>query len=624
MSRGSLRPTRSWLRWPIVTGIVAVAVVAGVVLSLVFASPAGFHLDLGGSGGAKGAPATYPVTFRESGLTPGSVWGVTVGGHRSNSTNGTVQVALAAGSYGYVVAPVAGFVTPAGGTVVVSERGTAVPVTFYLFNFTVEFTETGLALDTSWSVSLGGLTHASASEQLSFAEPNGLYAYQVNTPSGYSASTVSGSVVVIDSNVSVALVFTQNVTPEQTLTLGGSFAAYPFTAVGVTWFEQNWTNVAVSDNQGGNAAGMLAVCAGAVDIGVTSVPETAAELEAHSGCAESSTITITTFAYDVVDVIVPESNVHGLWSLGADTLDTIYIAEGGGLSAFASATGALQPKEYSFPQFDNETTDVPQVTDSIAWDQIPAAVLGASLAGTTEAPTGEVGGTFGTTYAFCTAAGYASDLCATSGSSATPCGFTVCAGGVANGTAAGDDGATIQTWSNEEMSGTEQLFTARLMGIGSTGYGPSALGFTGCANDGQLDGCGLTTPEEASGDLGMVQGVSDSEDAIGFASDTAARTVSYGNVMIVPFVTFGQTQGASTDPDWVAGGVLPTLGGTGTIAAGVLNETTGPQYVGGTSYEFVTLAPPTGAALEFFTFVLDPANNVDLATVTGATSIYAV
>ncbi|MCI4373195.1 MAG: hypothetical protein L3K02_06085, partial [Thermoplasmata archaeon] len=60
---------------------------------------------------------------------------------------------------------------------------------------------------------------------------------------------------------------------QSTLTIGGSTSVYPFDQVAVSWFEQNETDVAVTDSQGGSGAGMLAVCNGADQVGAASFPE---------------------------------------------------------------------------------------------------------------------------------------------------------------------------------------------------------------------------------------------------------------------------------------------------------------------------------------------------------------
>ncbi|MFG1555637.1 MAG: hypothetical protein AAE985_04125, partial [Thermoplasmataceae archaeon] len=49
---------------------------------------------------------------------------------------------------------------------------------------------------TSWSVTLNGTKESSTTDTISFSEPNGSYSYSVSNVTGYSVSTVSGSIIV--------------------------------------------------------------------------------------------------------------------------------------------------------------------------------------------------------------------------------------------------------------------------------------------------------------------------------------------------------------------------------------------------------------------------------------------
>ena len=73
---------------------------------------------------------------------------------------------------------------------------------------------------------------------------------------------------------------------QTTVTIGGSTSVYPFDQLAVSQFEQNNSDVAVSDNQGGSGAGMIAVCSGAVDVGATSALQTVSNLQANYGCPQ--------------------------------------------------------------------------------------------------------------------------------------------------------------------------------------------------------------------------------------------------------------------------------------------------------------------------------------------------
>ena len=67
------------------------------------------------------APTLYRVEFEESGLANGTPWTVTIAGQREVSRNGTIEVWLGNGSYGYTVGDTAGLAAlPSSGQLVVS------------------------------------------------------------------------------------------------------------------------------------------------------------------------------------------------------------------------------------------------------------------------------------------------------------------------------------------------------------------------------------------------------------------------------------------------------------------------------------------------------------------------
>jgi flagellin-like protein len=385
---------------------------------------------------------------------------------------------------------------------------------------------------------------------------------------------------------------------QATLTIGGSTSVYPFDSLAVTQFEQNNTDVAISNNQGGSGAGMLSVCAGHVDIGTASALETVTQLEepiasGGYGCQSFPTPTITTVAYDAVDVIVPTANTHGLISVSADTLLTIYEANGGGHAAF---TGSA-PGGYTFPQTDGAAAT--GITGTVSWNQIPACVP--QVGTTTCAGVAETVLTVGGGGAAC--AGFPNDICSTTTS---PCGWSVCAGGANN---------LIQQWGRSDSSGTEQSFTARILGIGDAAGTTAGLGFSGCSPDGQLASCGINPSHLGNGNPAVISGVAGSPDAIGFASDGLARATGSG----VTFVALGAVG------QLASGAVTPTTGSSGTIADGILGASTAAnQYQGWRPFEFVTLGTPTGETEQFLQFVLDPANNQNFATESAEVSVYSI
>jgi flagellin-like protein len=405
---------------------------------------------------------------------------------------------------------------------------------------------------------------------------------------------------------------------QYTVTIGGSTSVYPFDTYAVTQFEQNNSDVVVSNNQGGSGAGMLSVCAGQVDIGTASALEALTTLEepiasGGYGCQATPTPTEVTVAYDAVDVIVPTNNVHGLVSVSYDTMLTIYIANGGGLSAFTAA-GQAAPSGYTYPQANGQATYITSASiaaTGIVWDQIPAAVTGTVVGSTTQAVAA------GSTWTAAACGTSLDDICYTTGGAvASTCGFTVCAGGsgVTTGTAAGQPGATIQQWGRADSSGTEQSFTARILGI-KAGATTASLGYTGCGSDGQLASCGINPPtaQLGQGNPGVITGVGTHEDAIGFASDGLARASGSG----VNFVALEAVGQSSAITPGIAGG------SSSTIAEGI-NGNTVAGYQGWRPFEYWTLGTPTGEVARYINFVMDPANNQNFATEAAEVSVYSI
>lgn len=386
---------------------------------------------------------------------------------------------------------------------------------------------------------------------------------------------------------------------QYTITIGGSTSVYPFDQFVVAQFQQNNSNIVVSNNQGGSGAGMLAVCSGAVEIGTTSSLQTPSNLETNYGCPSGSlnAPVVNTVAYDGVDLITPVANPHGVISMSWDTLLSIYLQQ-----STSTPTVSWTP---------HTMNGVVTPAGSLTWNMIPACV--AQSSGTGCAGGTEVATTTGATVTPC-AAPFANDICA---ATTTPCGWTVCAGGANN---------AIQTVQRSDFGGTTQSFTARLLGINGqspvTSLASLSTNFGGCGSDGQLASCGIAATLSATGNPGVISTVASHPDSIGYASDGLARDVSSGvscqgvasSACGIGFAGVGQTSS-----------VQPSLGTAGTIASAIktgLTATSG--YAGWRPFQWVTLGAPTGEVQRLLEFCIDPANNFAFATEANEISIYSV
>ncbi len=167
----------------------------------------------------------YSISFDESGLPTGTTWSVTFNGTSLSSTTASVAFSASNGTYAYSVGTVSGYTaSPAAGSVTVAGAAQSVAITFTKVlagQYPVTFTESGLPAGTSWSATLNGTLHTSATSTISFNMPNGTYAYSIGIVSGYTASPASGQAAVAGTSVSVSISFTA--------TTGLSGPEYPIT-----------------------------------------------------------------------------------------------------------------------------------------------------------------------------------------------------------------------------------------------------------------------------------------------------------------------------------------------------------------------------------------------------------
>jgi YVTN family beta-propeller protein len=152
--------------------------------------------------------ALYPLDFRETGLPPGTGWGVAIGSQLSSSTTADVNLSEPNGTFSYVILDVAGFTTTYSGRVQVRGSNQTIPITFQRQTYPVVIVESGLPAGTNWSVTIVDQaqgfneTLTTNGSALLFYLPNGTYQITVSLPPGYTATvspssfTVAGMVAV--------------------------------------------------------------------------------------------------------------------------------------------------------------------------------------------------------------------------------------------------------------------------------------------------------------------------------------------------------------------------------------------------------------------------------------------
>ncbi len=144
----------------------------------------------------------YSVAFTETGLPSGTSWSVTLNGATQATTTPTLTFTEANGTIPYSIADIPGWhqsALPYTGSVTVDGTVVTEPtLAFGPATYAVTFLEAGLTSGISWSVTLNGVTGASTTTTLTFAEPNGTASYSIGDVSGWHQTTLpyAGSVTV--------------------------------------------------------------------------------------------------------------------------------------------------------------------------------------------------------------------------------------------------------------------------------------------------------------------------------------------------------------------------------------------------------------------------------------------
>ena len=170
-----------------------------------------------------GSTPLVPVTFSQSGIISGTAsWAAVVPGVGAWYTVSTsVTINIPAGTYPYTVMQTAGYrVASPSGSVTAGTGGASVAIPFVPSFPTptsaVVVTESGLAVGTSWSATLNGLTQTSTQPSITFYQKtNVTYAYTIGSVTGYNPPSPPSGTVPVPTNASlvvVSAVFTVSVT----------------------------------------------------------------------------------------------------------------------------------------------------------------------------------------------------------------------------------------------------------------------------------------------------------------------------------------------------------------------------------------------------------------------------
>ena len=155
----------------------------------------------------------YSVTFGETGLADGAVWGVSaLGLNQTTPAGSNITLFAPNGTYNFSVVPPSGYTDAAPANFTVNGANISVDLTFELL-LPLEFNETGLAESWSWTVDLTPLavgqpnvTGTSTNGTETFALVAGSYLYNI-TSTGYNATPTNGTVLVASGIPAISVVF---------------------------------------------------------------------------------------------------------------------------------------------------------------------------------------------------------------------------------------------------------------------------------------------------------------------------------------------------------------------------------------------------------------------------------
>jgi YVTN family beta-propeller protein len=150
------------------------------------------------------------VRFTESGLPKGTGWWINItGGPSTYSRTTTLTFGAADGVSSYSAATTDKTYSSPGGSFMVTGGPASVTVPFLRVTYPVTFTSEGLPNGTNWSVTIGGITRASMTNTIAFAEPNGTHVYLLGVVSGWTTTNSTGTAAVAGRGVFETVVWTR-------------------------------------------------------------------------------------------------------------------------------------------------------------------------------------------------------------------------------------------------------------------------------------------------------------------------------------------------------------------------------------------------------------------------------
>ncbi|MCL5963929.1 MAG: hypothetical protein M1411_06225 [Candidatus Thermoplasmatota archaeon] len=149
----------------------------------------------------------YTIKFVESGLPSSTTWYVILSGITGSSSSNTITFEESNGTYTFSIENENYIATPSSGVIAVKGTNVEENITFTISSkYIVEFTERGLPIGSSWSVTLNTIyTESSTNTTVTFSIVNGTYNYTIGRVQGYSAVPSTGQFKVTGAPVKITI-----------------------------------------------------------------------------------------------------------------------------------------------------------------------------------------------------------------------------------------------------------------------------------------------------------------------------------------------------------------------------------------------------------------------------------
>ncbi|MGC8574717.1 MAG: hypothetical protein ACP5LC_04250 [Thermoplasmata archaeon] len=154
-------------------------------------------------------PATYAVTFYQTGLPPNYKWWVTIDNVTKNaSSSGSISFDLMNGSYVYSVGVQTGYTaSPSNGTITVNGSSSNVYISFSPRHYVLTVVEKGLPSGFQWYITINGNQYLSSNSTIIISLLNGNYTINFPSFQGYKPQKTGVVIKIDNSNDTVYILY---------------------------------------------------------------------------------------------------------------------------------------------------------------------------------------------------------------------------------------------------------------------------------------------------------------------------------------------------------------------------------------------------------------------------------